>query len=74
VDDYKGSSQGESNFRRVAFGGLCPPEETHSYIFRLYALGVAGLNLKEKTTREEVLKAANGNVIPETKLAGAYSS
>jgi Raf kinase inhibitor-like YbhB/YbcL family protein len=67
------SKQGVNDFGRIGYGGPCPPEGTHRYIFRLYALNIAGLNLKEKATKEEVLKTAKGHVISETELVGTYS-
>ncbi len=69
----EGSKQGVNDFGRIGYSGPCPPGGTHRYIFRLYALDVKDLNLKEKATKEEVLKAAKGHVISETELVGTYS-
>ncbi|MER3446011.1 MAG: YbhB/YbcL family Raf kinase inhibitor-like protein [Candidatus Dadabacteria bacterium] len=69
----KGSKQGVNDFGRIGYSGPCLPRGTHRYIFRLYALDVAGLNLKERATKEEVLKAAKGHVISEAELVGTYS-
>ena len=33
-----GAKHGISNFKRLGYGGPCPPHGTHRYFFRLYAL------------------------------------
>lgn len=33
-----GSRQGKNDFGQVGFGGPCPPDGTHRYFFKLYAL------------------------------------
>ena len=72
-DLKEGPKQGVNDFGRVGYGGPCPPGGTHRYIFTLYALDIAGLDLKGKATREEVLNTARGHVISKTNLIGTYS-
>lgn len=67
------SKQGVNDFGHVGYGGPCPPEGTHRYIFRLYTLDIPGLNLKGRATKDEVLKATMGHVISDTELIGIYS-
>jgi Raf kinase inhibitor-like YbhB/YbcL family protein len=67
-----GGMQGTNDFPKVGYGGPCPPEGTHRYFFKLYALDTE-LTLDAKTTKEQLLKAMEGHVIAEGQLMGRYS-
>ena len=68
-----GALQGRNDFRRVGYGGPCPPPgKTHRYFFKLYALGAA-LPLKAGATKQEVERAMRGHVLAETSLMGTYA-
>jgi Raf kinase inhibitor-like YbhB/YbcL family protein len=54
-----------------AYTGPCPPNGTHKYIFKLYALSTM-LNLKAGETKAEVLKALAGHVLEQSELIGLY--
>jgi Raf kinase inhibitor-like YbhB/YbcL family protein len=68
-----GALQGKNDFRRVGYGGPCPPPgRPHSYYFKLYALNAA-LPLHAGATKQEVERAMAGHVIGEARLMGTYA-
>lgn len=64
--------QGLNDFKRVGYGGPCPPPGSpHRYYFKLYALNTM-LDLKPRVTKSQVLEAAKGHVLGETQLMGRF--
>lgn len=67
-----GAKQGTNDFRRVGYGGPCPPSgPAHRYFFKLYALD-APTNLKPRVTKRELLEAMKGHLLAEAQLMGRY--
>lgn len=66
-----GGTQGVNDFRRIGYGGPCPPGGTHRYFFKLYALDAA-LSLKPGITKDQLLKAMKGRILAEAQLMGTY--
>lgn len=66
-----GGLQGTNDFRRIGYGGPCPPSGTHRYYFKLYALDTA-LNLDAGATKGELLQAMEGHLLAEGRLMGRY--
>jgi len=66
-----GAVQGKNDFRKLGYGGPCPPGGTHRYYFKLYALDKA-LDLKPGATKKELLKAMEGHTLAEGQLMGRY--
>ena len=67
-----GARQGRNDFRRIGYGGPCPPPgKPHRYFFRLYALN-SKLNLKPGATKADVEKAIEGHVLAKAELMGKY--
>ncbi len=66
-----GARQGTNDFRRVGYGGPCPPSGTHRYFFRLFALD-APLDLKSRAPRSALEKAMQGHVLARAELMGRY--
>lgn len=64
-----GGKQGTNDFKKVGYGGPCPPSGTHRYYFKLYALDT-DLNLDSTTTKDQLLKAMEGHVLGEGQLMG----
>jgi len=64
-------SEGINSWGRADYGGPCPPNGEHRYIFRLYA--VSGmLNFIKAPTLDEVEVAAKGMEIKSATLMGRY--
>ena len=64
--------QGMNDFRKVGYGGPCPPPgKAHRYYFKLYALD-AKLNLMPRATKQDVEQAMQGHILAQTELMGRY--
>jgi Raf kinase inhibitor-like YbhB/YbcL family protein len=67
-----GAKQGINDFRKVGYGGPCPPPGLpHRYFFKLYALD-APTNLKPRATKQQLLDGMKGHVLSEAELMGRY--
>jgi len=67
-----GAKQGANDFRKVGYGGPCPPPGLpHHYFFKLYALD-APTNLKPRATKQQLLDAMKGHVLGEAELVRRY--
>jgi len=66
-----GAKQGTNDFRKLGYGGPCPPGGTHRYFFKLYALD-AVLKLESGITKAKLEKAMKGHILAEGQLMGRY--
>lgn len=66
-----GMKQGTTDFRRIGYGGPCPPSGTHRYFFKLYALDTT-LNLPNSTTKKDLERAMQGHILKQAELMGTY--
>ncbi len=66
-----GGVQGTNDFRKLGYGGPCPPGGTHRYFFNLYALDSV-LGLAPGATKKQLLKAMAGHVLEHAELMGRY--
>ena len=66
-----GARHGKNDFRKLCYGGPCPPGGTHRYFFKLYALDTA-LNLDTGSTKAQLLAAMKGHILAEGQLMGKY--
>lgn len=67
-----GARQGVNDFRRVGYGGPCPPPgKPHRYFFKVYALDRA-VDLPPRATKAQLLQAISGHVLAEGQLMGTY--
>lgn len=66
-----GAKQGINDFRKIGYGGPCPPGGVHRYFFKLYALDTE-INLEAGARKEELLKAMEAHILAEGQLMGRY--
>jgi len=67
-----GSRQGLNDFRRLGYGGPCPPPgSAHRYVFKLYALD-ATLALPPRATKAQLERAMDGRILAKAELIGLY--
>jgi len=50
-----GAKQGKNDFRKIGYGGPCPPGGTHRYYFKIYALDEE-LDVDTGISKKELLK------------------
>jgi Raf kinase inhibitor-like YbhB/YbcL family protein len=64
--------QGLNDFKRLGYGGPCPPPgKPHRYFFKLYALDKL-LELKPGATKAAVEAAMAKHILAQTQLMGTY--
>ena len=66
-----GAKHGINDFRKLGYGGPCPPGGTHRYYFKIYALDTE-LTQEPGLTKAELLKAIKGHILAEGQLMGRY--
>ena len=66
-----GGMHGMTDFRRMGYGGPCPPSGTHRYFFKVYALDSL-LDLYPGAIKKRLLNAMEGHVLAEGELMGKY--
>ena len=67
-----GALQGRNDFRKIGYGGPCPPPgKPHRYYFKLYALD-AKLGLQAAATKLDLERAMKGHILAEAELIGRY--
>ena len=69
-----GSIQSVTDYGKPGFGGACPPQgdKAHRYIFTVYALGAAKLDLDAKASPAMVGFFLNSNTIAKASLISYY--
>lgn len=71
VESLGDARQGITDFKRIGYGGPCPPDRRHTYRFMLYALDTE-LDLEPGATRKQLESALQGHVLEEAILRGTY--
>ncbi|HZP41203.1 MAG TPA: YbhB/YbcL family Raf kinase inhibitor-like protein [Candidatus Binatia bacterium] len=67
-----GGRQGTNDFKKIGWGGPCPPPgAAHRYYFKLFALD-AETGLDPGATRAQVLRAIEGHTLGTAELMGTY--
>ena len=67
-----GSRHGRNSWRRLGYGGPCPPRGTHRYFFKLYALDTMP-DLAAGADKKQLLKAMEGRILAQAELMGTYA-
>ena len=71
-NNAQNGTEGMTDFGEVGYGGPAPPDKTHTYVFKLYALDTE-LDLPQKSTKADVEKAMEAHIIEQTQLTGTYA-
>ena len=66
-----GALHGINDFRKLGYGGPCPPSGIHRYYFKIYALD-SELSLQSGATKKDVVKAMEGHILAQGELMGKY--
>jgi Raf kinase inhibitor-like YbhB/YbcL family protein len=67
-----GGSQGRNDFRKVGYGGPCPPPgKPHRYVFKIYALDRM-LKLNSGSSKQEVERAIENHILGSAELMARY--
>lgn len=66
-----GALEGLNDWKRLGYGGPCPPIGRHRYFHKLYALDTV-LPEMSKATKAQVEAAMRGHIIAEAQLVGTY--
>jgi Raf kinase inhibitor-like YbhB/YbcL family protein len=67
-----GTRQGRNDFKRIGYGGPCPPPgKPHRYFFKLYALD-ANLEVKAGANRDELERVIKEHLLSKAELMGTY--
>jgi Raf kinase inhibitor-like YbhB/YbcL family protein len=65
-------AQGMNDFRRVGWGGPCPPSGTHRYRFTLYALDES-LGLTGTPGADQFRAGLSGHIVGQAELVANYT-
>ncbi|MHC4271210.1 MAG: YbhB/YbcL family Raf kinase inhibitor-like protein [Planctomycetota bacterium] len=66
-----GAKQGTTDFGRIGYGGPCPPDGTHRYFFKVYALD-SQVEPAPSATKEQLLTSMEGHILAQGQLMGKY--
>ena len=67
----RGAEQGQNDWKKIGYGGACPPVGRHRYFHKLYALDTV-LSGMHKPTKSQIEAAMKGHVIEAAELVGTY--
>ena len=67
-----GSLNGINSWGKPGYGGPCPPNGTHRYFFKLYALDTL-LSLPSGANKQNLLSAMQNHVLAQGELMGTFS-
>lgn len=76
INDYASFMPDAKPAEHIGWDGPCPPwndEMVHNYQFKVYALKVENLGLKDGFTAKEAYAAVKENAIDEVEIVGLYT-
>ncbi len=78
INDYTGWFDADNDMRGDYYGydGPCPPwndEIVHHYVFTLFALDVATLDVEGRLTGQQARAAMQGHILDQASLTGTYT-
>jgi len=68
----QGGTQGQNDFGNTGFGGPCPPQGMHRYVFRLFALDQM-LDIAPGASQADLLKFMQGHILETAELTTTYT-
>jgi len=71
ADLPEGTVQGANDWKRIGYGGPCPPVGRHRYFHKLYALDTI-LGLGGKPSKAQVERSMQSHVLAHAELVGTY--
>lgn len=66
-----GAEEGANSWGRRGYGGPCPPDKMHRYLFKLYALDTP-LDLLNGAKKSQIEAAMKNHILAQTELLGKY--
>ncbi len=67
----EGTLQGSNDWKKIGYGGPCPPIGRHRYFHKLYALDIVLPDLNEPN-KADLEKAMTGHILGYKELIGTY--
>lgn len=67
-----GARDGLNDWKRIGYGGPCPPVGRHRYFFKLYALDTT-LSFAHPPTKQQLEQAMKGHVLAHAELVGTFA-
>jgi len=65
-------TQGINDFRKIGYGGPCPPPgKPHRYFFKLFALNTY-LGLEPRITKNVLVETMRGRILAKSELIGIF--
>jgi len=66
-----GGKQGMNDFKKIGYGGPCPPSGSHRYFFKIYALDIE-TTIAPGSTKDQLMQAIANHILEEGQLMGRY--
>lgn len=66
------ATEGVNDFDERGYGGPAPPDEAHTYRFKVYAVDTS-LDVFADASKRDVGRALRGSVLAQTQLTGTYA-